>query len=171
MTMKFDRAKHIADAYLNKLKPFCARIEIAGSIRRERRETDDIILVCIPKTISVNNGIFDSYETRDKGFIETINSLRRSKGGGEGNYVQVLLPELPNLDLVITTPEQWGVVFMMMTGSEMFSRRMAASVRPYFICDKGYLKKNSGAIIPCYEETDFFRFTGMEYVEPFARVV
>jgi DNA polymerase/3'-5' exonuclease PolX len=169
--MKYEKAKHIAEAYLHKLKPCCTRIEIAGGIRRERSEVDDIVLVCIPKTCPAGNGIFDTGEIRDKAFVDTVNSFSRIKGDGTGNYVRIKLNEEPDLELVIISPEQWGVVFMMMTGSPMFSRRMAASVRPYYFCEHGYLKKNSGSIIPCYEELDFFRHTGMEYVEPFARVV
>ena len=169
--MKLETAKAIAEKYVGLLKPFCERIEIAGSIRRDRQDVGDIELVCIPKSTTVEDNIFDSVEVRDPGFINMVNSFYRVKGDGTGKYVQVKLHEEINLDLFITTREQWGVVFMLRTGSAMFSNRMAHEIKPRFYCDGGFLKIKTGEVVPCYEEEDFFRITGTHYVEPFARVV
>ncbi len=43
--MKLDNAKLIADVIVNFLNPLCNRIEIAGSIRREKPEVKDIDIV------------------------------------------------------------------------------------------------------------------------------
>lgn len=47
--MNLDQAKKYADKIVQWLRPHCVRIEVAGSIRRERPEVNDIDIVCIPK--------------------------------------------------------------------------------------------------------------------------
>lgn len=170
--MQLELAQEVADKYLQILKPHCLRIEIAGSIRRERKEVKDIELVCIPKAVNVNDGMFDKKEIRDPKFVQLINSFKREKGNGEGKAVKIILPEEEiNIDLFITTPEQWGVIFMIRTGNEWFSKRMVTEIKEFgFYCEDGYLKRKSGDIVPCFEEKDFFTITGAQYVEPYARV-
>ena len=48
--MKHAEAKAIAEKYLLQLRPFSRRIEIAGSIRREKPEVKDIEIVMIRDT-------------------------------------------------------------------------------------------------------------------------
>jgi DNA polymerase/3'-5' exonuclease PolX len=168
--MKLEEAKKIVNKYLEIFRPKCIRIEPAGSYRRERNEIGDIEFVCIPKTVKAADGMFDEKEIRDPDFVSLVNSFPRVKGNGEGKYTKIILEGI-KLDLFITTPEQWGVIFMIRTGSDLFSKRMVTEIKDYgFMCQDGYLKRRSGEIVPCYEEKDFFSFTGMEYVEPFARV-
>lgn len=169
--MEINKVTQIAKKYQNKLSNFCSRIEIAGSIRRQRQEVKDIELVCIPKMTFEPDGMFDKKEIRDSGFVTVVNSFPRVKGNGEGKYAQIILPEEIHLDLFMTTPEQWGIIFMIRTGSAFFVKRMVTEIKKSgFKCDEGFLKTEEGKIIPCYEEKEFFEITGMEYVEPFMRV-
>ncbi len=48
--MRFEKAYSIAERVMKLLKPFCDRIEIAGSLRREKEEVKDIEIVAIPKS-------------------------------------------------------------------------------------------------------------------------
>jgi DNA polymerase/3'-5' exonuclease PolX len=45
--MELQQAQKIASQVIQTLKPFCERIEVAGSIRRKRPFVHDIDLVCI----------------------------------------------------------------------------------------------------------------------------
>jgi DNA polymerase/3'-5' exonuclease PolX len=51
-------AQRIADKLIADLSPHCDRIEVAGSVRRQKPECGDIELVAIPKPYGV--GIFES---------------------------------------------------------------------------------------------------------------
>src|ERR1017187_2735332 len=47
--MKLAAAEKLAEKVVAELEPFCMRIAVAGSIRRQRAEVNDIDLVLIPK--------------------------------------------------------------------------------------------------------------------------
>lgn len=49
--MKHSEALAVAEALRDYLAPACVRIEIAGSIRREKPEVKDIELVCEPSMV------------------------------------------------------------------------------------------------------------------------
>lgn len=170
--MKLSRAKVIADKYIELLQPLCKRIEIAGSMRRQREEVGDIELVCIPKTTTIEDGLFGEKEVRDFAFVNFIATLPRVKGNGEGKYTQIMIGNGDHIDLFMTTPEQWGIIFMIRTGSAAFSKRVVNEIKNNgYKCEEGYLKKLSGEVIPCYEEEDFFRITGTPYLEPSSRIL
>lgn len=173
--MELFKAKNTANKYKDLLSEYCDRCEIAGSIRREKSEVKDIELVCIPKSIPIMESSFFSEdvkksELRDMDFIKTVNSFERIKGNAEGKYVQIKLPEGINLDLFITSKEQWGVIFMIRTGSAEFSKRMVTEIKKYgYRVENGFLMKKD-KIIPCYEEKDFFMYTEQNYIQPIARI-
>ena len=76
--MKYLKAKEIADSVLQKLKPHCERIEIAGSIRRKKANPNDIEIVAIPKPYDVD--LFES------GIATVVNQWEKVKGRLEGKY-------------------------------------------------------------------------------------
>lgn len=47
--MKLEHARILANEVVQLMAPYCERIEVAGSIRREAAEVKDIEVVCIPK--------------------------------------------------------------------------------------------------------------------------
>jgi len=105
--MKIDEAKKIADKYVEILKPYCLRIEIAGSIRREKPEVGDIELIAIVKDI--------------KKFSKEVNKLEKVKGNPTGKYTQRILPEGIKLDLFMANIRNWGLIFAIRTGSARYS--------------------------------------------------
>src|SRR5690242_17561878 len=91
-------AWELANRVLTELAPFCERIKIAGSIRREKPEVKDLEIVCIPKTHRVP-GPADLFgpgpDTTEvvPGFIEAVNRYRAIKGRPEGKYTQRVVQE------------------------------------------------------------------------------
>lgn len=153
--------------YKELFSPHSLRIEVAGSIRRKRPEVGDLELVCIPKFHTDPEDLFEEKTERDPKFVQAVNKLPRLKGNGYGKYVKISIEEHDiHLDLFITTPQQWGVIFMIRTGSAEFSHRMVYQIKPRFKVEDGFLKDEAGKIIPCYQEEDFFNITGMEYLPP-----
>jgi DNA polymerase/3'-5' exonuclease PolX len=165
--MKYEDALNIANKYVEILKPYCDKIMIAGSIRRKKSFVDDIEICCIPKSKMVPVGLFEELQ-RDPGFVDLINSMLRAKGNGGGKYTRLILKEGISLDLFMTSQEQFGVIFMIRTGSAEYSKRMVTEIKPKFWVEGGYLWGYSGKI-PCPEEEDFFRITGAEFIPPALR--
>ena len=151
--MKIDEAKKIADKYVEILKPYCLRIEIAGSIRREKPEVGDIELIAIVKDI--------------KEFSKEVNKLEKVKGNPTGKYTQRILPEGIKLDLFMANIRNWGLIFAIRTGSARYSHEILACgwVKRGYKSINGMLTKN-GREIEVREEKDLFNLIGVAYVQP-----
>jgi len=156
--MKREEAKKTAEKYLNILKLFCQRIEIAGSIRREKPEVKDIEIVCIPQDLT--------------GFSAEVNKLQKVKGKPSGKYTQRILPEGIKLDLFIANEKNWGLIFAIRTGSADFSHKILACgwVKKGCHSKDGKLSDKQGREIILREEEDLFDFIGIPFVEPRLRV-
>lgn len=153
--MELKKAKIIASKYVEQLRPFCKRIEIAGSIRREKPEVKDIEIVCIRDT----KKLYD--------FRNSIQSLRVIKGSSLGRYCKINLEEGIDLDLFMYFPENWGLIFAIRTGSAEFSHQQLAAgwVKAGYKSVDGMLMKD-GENIPVPEEKDLFKLIGLNYIEP-----
>lgn len=170
-TWPLTHAQDIADRVRNELLPFCDRCEIAGSIRRRKERVKDIEIVCIPQQIieQVPSGLFKEFGLHP-GFVDTVNRWPKVKGEPWGRYTQRLLPEGIALDLFMATPDNWGVIFAIRTGSAEFSYRVLATawVRAGYRSEGGVLMRN-GAPTFVREERDLFELLGIPWVEPEAR--
>jgi len=156
--MNREEARRIALKYLNTLKPFCQRIEIAGSIRRGKPEVKDIEIVCIPQDLT--------------GFSEEVNKLQKVKGKPSGKYTQRILLEGISLDLFIANEKNWGLIFAIRTGSADFSHKTLACgwVKKGYHSKDGKLIDKQGREIILREEEDLFDFIGIPFVELGLRV-
>jgi len=165
--LDYDTAMDLALAVIRKIKPVCERIHIAGSLRRKKPDVGDIEIVCIPKEQSDLLG--NKY--RDASMISTIlreNGCALHKDGE--HYKQINLLHCM-CDLFITTPECWGVIFMIRTGSADFSHKMVMQ-KQYGGYMPGHLKVKDGrlwngdTVLETPEEKDVFHAYGMDHIEP-----
>ena len=181
--MTYPEARHIADRLVELLSPVCARIEIAGSVRREKPEgIKDVELCVIPclESLVKRPGLFDDIITEivphnDLAEFLSHGSMpgQRLKGQPTGKYLQYLLHESftgmkgINLDLFVCTPETWGVNFTVRTGSRDFSHGLARRW-----CSFGYTSREArlhhrdGEIAHIPEERDLFDLLRVAWVEP-----
>lgn len=155
-------ARAEAEKIIELLRPHCDRIEIAGSIRREKPVIGDIEICCIPKPY--DTGLFTN------GIATVVNEWPKVKGEleyGKCKYTQRLLPSGMKLDLFFAEQENWGNIFLIRTGDWEFSKRFMGVIIPQrgYKQEDGFLKYN-GKIIPCPEETDLFTRMGIKYIEP-----
>ena len=126
-------AQLIADQLVGMLRPFCERIEIAGSIRRGKPSVKDIEIVAIPQTETVVTDLFGTVtEARDllHGYVAELRTAgvlsdRLDKNGRPafgGKYKRLVYRGI-GLDLFSVTPATWGVQLAIRTGSAEFSHR------------------------------------------------
>lgn len=164
--MKLAEARKIAEWVRDELMPYCARIEIAGSIRRQRPEIGDIEIVAIPKT--TDTGLFAGYDAIvDPGFCAIVNRWPAVKGKPTGKYTQRILPDGIILDLFIARPENWGAIFLIRTGDLWYSKKFMGTILPshgYRMCN-GYVTQN-GKRVSVPEEIDLYRITETPYCRP-----
>lgn len=157
--MEYSKALIIAERIKSELAPHCERIEIAGSIRREKAEVKDIEIVAIPKPYDV--GLFES------GIATVVNQWQKVKGDLPCKYTQRILPDGIKLDLFLAEVGNWGLIYAIRTGSAEFSHKVLATgwVKEGYKSEGGYLMIE-GRKIPTYEEEDLFKRLKIPFVEP-----
>ncbi len=157
---KLNQAIEIAERVKAQLAPHCDRIEIAGSIRRRKAEVGDIEIVAIPKPYDV--GLFAS------GIAPIVSAWPKVRGELPCKYTQRLLPEGIALDLFFATPQNWGYIYAIRTGSaEYVKYRLALgwSLRGFRGRD-GLLYNSQGEEVDIREEEQVFEAAGVPWTAP-----
>jgi DNA polymerase/3'-5' exonuclease PolX len=154
------------------------RIEIAGSIRREKPVVGDIELVAIvadqDKLIKLIGDVGQTIKPGVPGVIPWS-----PKPGAK--YIRVRLEEGMNLDLFVASPENWGGLFLMRTGSasgsdgNAFNGFVPRMFKRWKTLSGGGRMTDAmptmpdGTQLPVYEEQDFFDLLEMDFVPPVER--
>lgn len=163
----YDVAMDMALMVVRKISPLCDRVKVAGSLRRKKGDVGDIEIVCIPKEQSDLFG--NKFRSAD-----VISSLLKESGYGlhkDGeHYKQINLIHCM-CDLFITTPECWGVIYMIRTGSADFSHKMVTPKRyggfmPSHLKVKEGRLWNGDTVLDTPEEEDVFSAYGIDFIEP-----
>jgi len=164
-------AEAIANKLIAILAPYCERIEIAGSIRRKKPEVGDIEIVTIPKMFSEND-LFGALMGRHSALDDFDYSQIGTLVKGGSRYKQIELTGGISLDLfIVLPPAQWGVIFMIRTGPDTFSKRMVKQINiggylPSIYSVKDGVVVHHGGFIPMPEEKDYFDLCGMMVIPP-----
>lgn len=157
--MNYPDALILAESIKAKLKPFCQRIEIAGSVRRKKAyEIGDIEIVARPIMATV-------YQ-----FREIVNNEwgRPSIGAYPSKYTRIR----SNVNIDFFWPmsaNHWGLIYFIRTGSEDYVIRALAHWKK--ITNGGYsqdgiLHLPDGTVVPTLEESDVYAALKWPYREP-----
>ena len=157
--MELEKARIIAIKLITLLSPHCERIEIAGSIRRNKPFVGDIELVAIPKPYET--GLFAS------GIVTVLDRYEITKGHFPCKYTQRILPEGIKLDFFTTTAESWGYTYAVRTGSADYSHKTLAVawVSKGYRGMGGHLCHNNIPVV-IREEIDLYKRLGLKWVDP-----
>jgi DNA polymerase/3'-5' exonuclease PolX len=153
--MILSQARQIAEKYKALLAPYCERIEIAGSIRREKPEVGDIEIVTIPSNRHARE------------YVGLVNQWIKIIGDSTGKYTRRKLPEGIYLDLFRATLKNWGLIFAIRTGSAEYSRQVLAAgwAKKGYESKGGILWKDGRATL-ILEEEDLFKLLDLPFVLP-----
>jgi len=137
------------------LSPYCSRIDIAGSIRRQKDYCGDIELCAI---VSNRNQL-------------AMKLIEIAKVGvkRDARYVKFYYRNM-QCDLFLPQPHDYGRQLAIRTGSAEYSHRVLANAWVKMGCkgtDEGLMYK--GEIIVFETEEAFFSFLGIRWVAPYLR--
>lgn len=167
--MIWQEANDIALKVVEELKPHCIRIEIAGSVRRQKPEVKDIEIVLIAKPFNI--GMFES------GIASVINEWPKLVGqlDLDSRYTQRLHPSGIKLDIFIAREENWGLIYAIRTGSADYSHLVLASTwsKRGFKSVNGQLRHKDDLHTPIIlrEEKDLFDLLAIPMPFPHQREV
>ena len=159
-------ALNIATSIVAELGPHCERIEIAGSIRRQRPTIGDIEIVCVPAP-------YDASPLFRSGIALVVEQWEKVRGELPCRYTQRLHPSGMKLDLFMPDPAGFGLCMAIRTGSAEWSHQVlaAAWVRAGFKSEEGVLRDRDGRAHPAPTERELFDLIGLRWVEPVDREV
>src|ERR1051326_7864590 len=109
------QADKLAAKIAAELAPFCQRIEIAGSIRRRRPLVNDIDLVVLPFPDQVN--ALRERVLRNTSPISDGKEIILTRLAN-GVQLDLWIAERPKEDLFSKAPTNFGVLFLIRTGSK-----------------------------------------------------
>lgn len=186
--MMLSQAEGLADKIISALAPGCERIQIAGSVRRQRPLVGDIEIVAIPKLIPELPAqlsmlgeppqMVSALDILLEKLVKEEPHFRR--GDKNGPLFKNFLVDFADdgtqawfvddgseigLDLFLTTPEQWGYILALRTGPGEFNqawvtqRRKGGLLPDEYSFSGGWLHK-AGKRVNTPEEWDIFGLIG-----------
>src|SRR3990172_2758817 len=150
--MELEFAKKLAAELIAELTPVTTRIEVAGSIRRQRPTVRDIDLVLIPS----NQGLRDT-------------KLRELGCQFGGPKIRRLVYKGALVDIYIATPETWATLLLIRTGSTRHNVYLCKRARArgwQLKADGQGLLDARGNRIAGDSEESIFQALGLHYVLP-----
>lgn len=173
--MQLDEAQAIARALVQRVRRVVDRIEVAGSVRRLKPTVKDIELVAL---VSDYDRLYAKLAPTGRFIKPGVPGVIDWAPKPDARYVRMLLNEGIKLDLFIASPQNWGGIFAMRTGSGvgpdgtafsgfipmMFSRwkRVSKGGR----MSGGQPTLPDGTMLPVPEEQSFFDLCKARWVPP-----
>ena len=178
-------ARQVAEEIIYALTPCCARIEIAGSLRRKKPDVGDIEILHIPRFDDIpapGNLFCQPINLADKiildleanGILERrLNSRGREAFGPLNKLMRHVASGIP-VDLFATTEECWYNALVCRTGPADLNKQIAAAAiakgwhwnvyGPGFSRPAGNTRETEAHLV--ISERDVFEFVGLPYLEP-----
>jgi DNA polymerase/3'-5' exonuclease PolX len=183
-------AMPIAEGIVYDLRPFCVRIEIAGSLRRQKADVGDIEILYIPVIIEEPDDT-DLFATREadkahdqiqklerNGVLERRLSAAGHQAYGPKNKLLVHRASGIPVDLFAATTETWWNLLVCRTGPAELNQRIAAAAIAkgwhWQVYGPGFSRVvDGGEALPDRTETHavisekaVFDFVGLPYRDP-----
>lgn len=172
--MKLLDATQVAVEIVSKLTPYCDKVEVAGSIRRGRANVHDIDIVAVPNEDKLLAGGFFGRQH----LISTMAypAEPRTNGTKIATFLHKgrTIEEDIAVDIYWATPETWGTLLLIRTGSKEHNIKLCMLAR-----DKGWKLHASGeGLFDAYDrriassaEEGIFAALGLPFIPPGKREV
>ena len=161
--MKLLEAEQIAAELVNKLRPLCDRVEVAGSIRRGRANVHDIDIVAIPNEEKIMAAGYFGRQHLIGTIAATDQPIRNGQAIASFVFKDV------NIDIYWATHSTWGTLLLIRTGSKQHNIKLATLAK-----SRGWQLKASGeGLFDAYQrrvagngEEDIFAALGLPFIPP-----
>jgi len=149
--MRLEQAEKLAEQFIHEIATYCEKIKVVGSIRRRKTECRDIDLVLLAKPEQLWNF--------------TLKLKKISKINVDGKQVKRVIYKGEQFDLYFATPETWGALILIRTGSAQHNIKLSkrALKTGMKLTHRGLMK--NGKIIAS-TEAGIFEALDLSYVEP-----
>jgi len=111
-----ERAEKSAEAIIERLKPYCKRIEVAGSIRRKRPRVHDIDLVLIPS---------DPWNLH----TEILGLCQPMPATMSGSKIMRIQVNGTSVDIYFADETTWATLLLIRTGSKENNIRLCSTAK------------------------------------------
>lgn len=176
------QAVPVARRLCEALKPFCARLCVAGSLRRRAPVVADVEIVYVPQLEERQVDLFNvepvdlAAERIDA--LVTSSVLRKrvgAKGGtswGERNKLAQHVDSGVPVDLFAATESTWANTLVVRTGPAALCRRICVLAQKkrckWNTYGEGF-SRSDGSVVAMTTEQEVFAFVGLPYKEPWDR--
>ena len=151
--MLLSKGQRVADELLEFLRPFCERIEVAGSIRRKKSEVHDVDLVLIPKPLT--------------DVVGTLQQSMNAKVSKHGLKIATLQIEGVGVDVNFATRDNFDALLLFRTGSEYHNERLARKAKRLGLTFSPYgVFTQNGVRLDDNTEEGIFSVVEEEFREP-----
>ena len=153
MMLTIQQAKALSDEIVKRLEPYCQKIQVAGSVRRERPTVHDIDIVLIASDIEAIHK-------------ELVGLGELQKDGPKLKCVEY---KDVSVDLYFATPQTWATLLLIRTGSRENNIRLCARARTlgmHLAASGDGLFDQEGVRIAGDTEESIFQQLGLPYKEP-----
>jgi len=176
--MNYEQAAAVARDVVERLAPWCKRIEIAGSIRRKKREPKDVEIVFWPREVASAMTLFDVHKTPatdrviadlvEEGFWAFDEKVKRN-----GPRYKRLIHTASGavIELFRADADNWGYIYALRTGPGDFNKVIVSKpwqggVLPLEIkVDQGYVYRR-GVRVSVPDEATFFELWELPCIPP-----
>lgn len=175
MRYAYEEGLLAAERLVEQLSPGCARIKIAGSIRRQKSTVKDIEIVAIPRFTATRDLFGVEIARRSELDVvlaeHDLEPRYREDGalqgiGEKAKFYRESTMRIP-LDLFVCNPDTWGVIFLLRTGSADFNKRLVMHMRAIgYAMKDGRIYDPKGQICATPEERDVFKLLKVKWREP-----
>lgn len=151
--MELERAQKIAEAVMKRLSPYCKRIEVVGSIRRQKPWVRDIDLVLLPH---------DLWNLHTE--LMKLGQLKMS-----GKKILRVMVGITQIDIYVADEETWATLLLIRTGSKENNIRLAnlAKKKGWHLAANGNgLFDENGKRIAGDTEESIYRALNLLYQRP-----
>jgi len=167
--MKLEDAEKLAAEIIGVIEPYTIKVAVAGSLRRRRPEPNDIDIVLIPKPFMWESLLSKVAISCRNPTPEGSSGL--SLGGSlvirKGPKIATLKFPGSTVDFYVATPETWGILLLIRTGSKQHNIKLCSKAREMGLmlsACRGVIR--DGKVIASKTEQEIFAALGLSYVEP-----
>ncbi len=154
--MELEVAQKIAADVVERLSPYCQKLEVAGSIRRQKPLPHDIDIVLIPS---------DAWNLES----EVLALARPFQPKISGEKLKRFDYRGAQVDLYYATPETWSTLLLIRTGSKENNIRLCSRAKElgwHLAASGDGLFNETGKRIAGDSEISIYNALGLPYQEP-----